>query len=155
MAINYMEIQPSEHAVKDIRGWVDSRTGEVLVAAYGYFTGDALKQQGQGVVFTAYDGKFDPLYLKSPSNFRSLKFGNVVVGEGLKAEVSLEDIDTEQYSITLAGDAVFTESKDVAATVRRKEWAKGVDKIDVEETLLFTVNGIVHQVPVAFTITMQ
>lgn len=47
MAINYMEIQPSEHAVKDIRGWVDSRTGEVLVAAYGYFTGDALKQQGQ------------------------------------------------------------------------------------------------------------
>jgi hypothetical protein len=101
MAINYMEIQPNEHAVKDIRGWVDSRTGEVLVAAYGYFTGDALKQQGQGVVFTAYDGKFDPLYLKAPSNFRSLKFGNVTVGEGLKAEVSLEDIDTEQYSITL------------------------------------------------------
>lgn len=155
MAINYMEIQPSEHAVKDIRGWVDSRTGEVLVAAYGYFTGDALKQQGQGVVFTAYDGKFDPLTLKAPSNFRSLKFGKVDVGEGLKAEVSLEDIETEQYTITLAGDAEVTESRDVAATVRRKEWAKGVDKVEVEETLLFTVNGIVHQVPVAFTITLQ
>ena len=155
MAINYMEIQPSEHAVKDIRGWVDSRTGEVLVAAYGYFTGEALKQQGQGVVFTAYDGKFDPLYLKAPSNFRSLKFGNVAVGEGLKAEVSLENIDTEQYTITLAGDTEVTESRDVAATVRRKEWAKGVDKVDVEETLLFTVNGIVHEVPVAFTITLQ
>ena len=155
MAINYMEIQPSEHAVKDIRGWVDSRTGEVLVAAYGYFTGDALKQQGQGVVFTAYEGKFDPLYLKAPSNFRSLKFGKVDVGEGLKAEVSLEDIETEQYTITLAGDAEVAESRDVAATVRRKEWAEGVDKVEVEETLLFTVNGIVHEVPVAFTITLQ
>nr|DAM80202.1 MAG TPA: hypothetical protein [Caudoviricetes sp.] len=155
MAINYMEIKPSEHAVKDIRGWVDSRTGEVLVAAYGYFTGDALKQQGQGVVFTAYDGKFDPLYLKAPSNFRSLKFGKVDVGEGLTAEIKLEDIETEQYTITIAGDTEVTESRDVAATVRRKEWDKGVDKVDVEETLLFTVNGVVHQVPVAFTITLQ
>lgn len=155
MAINYMEIQPSEHAVKDIRGWVDSRTREVLVAAYGYFTGDALKQQGQGVVFTAYDGKFDPLYLKAPNNFRSLKFGSLTIGEGLTAEIKLEDIETEQYTITLAGDTEVTESRDVAATVRRKEWDKGVDKVEVEETLLFTVNGIVHEVPVAFTITLQ
>lgn len=125
------------------------------MAAYGYFTGDALKQQGQGVVFTAYDGKFDPLYLKAPSNFRSLKFGSLTIGEGLTAEIKLEDIETEQYTITLAGDAEVTESRDVAATVRRKEWDKGVDKVDVEETLLFTVNGVVHQVPVAFTITLQ
>nr|DAV79229.1 MAG TPA: hypothetical protein [Caudoviricetes sp.] len=55
----------------------------------------------------------------------------------------------------MAGDTEVTESRDVAATVRRKEWAKGVDKVDVEETLLFTINGIVHEVPVAFTIALQ